>query len=135
MCVKASLEFGAELEEADLRTLTDLVLQPQDGDMRGMVVCVLISRRSFDDAAQIVVADAQATPDEAAYRLWKWMEECYGQRADYREVSLGLVGALLRLFDTGTPAVKLAIAGLFRQGPAEAELSAEAFREAIGFSK
>jgi hypothetical protein len=129
MVMKPTLDFGKTLADADVRTVA------QDTDLGWLGIWLLINRHFNDDAARLVIADALRTPTNSSYRLWKWMEVSYGNRPDYDAIVHRLTDGLLRQFETGSPEVKLAVAGLFRKTSAEASMSLDAFKEAIGYPK
>ncbi|HLQ37711.1 MAG TPA: hypothetical protein VK348_07920 [Planctomycetota bacterium] len=135
MLLGATVEFGRSLSDADLRAVPDLTSRSNEALLRWLVLRLLIDRRSFDDAARVVIADARANPSESSHRLWNWLQAGYGKRPDYRATALGLGDGLLRQFEAGPPEVKVAVAGLFGMAPADASLSVDAFKAAIGYGK
>jgi hypothetical protein len=110
-------------------------LRPEAKPVRWCMAALLIQRNQLDAAAHVIVHDLAEDEGDRQYKMWKWWDFHFKDRANFQELNLKFAEALLHQFEKGTDSEKVAIAEMFGSGKQEAKLNIDDFKTAIGFPR
>ncbi len=126
-------KLNRAIDDRHLPVVEQFALSDEAKPATWAFVQILVDRGQMDAAAHVIVHDLLSEPENREYRMWKWWDYHFSERADYKEMNLRIGESLLRQFETGTPEERLVVAELFGKGPEEAKLTVDEFRKAIEF--
>jgi hypothetical protein len=131
--LKALNELNQRVKDEHLVTVESFALTDEAKPIAWALTRLLVERKRYDGAADVIVARLVSEKENRQYRMWKWWEYSFGQREDYKELSRKITDSLLRQFSRGGAGRKQVVAELFGKGAAEAKLTVEEFKQAIKY--
>ncbi len=133
--LRAMSALSSEIPETQLSTVEQFAATEEAEPVVWPLIRLLVERGRLEAAAGRIVDTLQRNPEQRKYRMWKWWEYNFGDRADYMELSRKIGDALLDEFAKGPNERKEVIVEIFGKGPAEARLTPEQFRGIISRSE
>lgn len=135
LMIQLTEDFAKQLNDEESKQLLNYALSEDGIACRFLVAQIFIYKDNYENAAKAILSFVVLNPEERRYRTWKWFETVFGERDNYKKVSLQFTDALLHQFESGDEATKIAIADLFSQGEEAAKLSLAEFKKLIKYDE
>ncbi|MCX6980692.1 MAG: hypothetical protein NTV08_08070 [Verrucomicrobia bacterium] len=111
----AVAKLEAQLKVADFPKL-EAFAGERDGALAFAVMPIFVRHDQLDPVARLATR-ALKKGESREYRLWKWWETMFGERADFERLSKRLGLAFAGVYDNGDEATRTVIADIFGKQP------------------
>jgi hypothetical protein len=120
--LSALTELSKSIPDDRLSTVECFAATDEGSAIAWSLARLLSDRNRLDAAAEVIVSALSADPENRQYRMWKWWEFSFRERADYDQLTRAITESLLKQFERGPKDRRIIICDLFGRDHTDAQL-------------